>query len=55
MQLCEFLFDELHSRGVRQIFGIPGDYVLNLYEALEKYGKFRLRNVQPRARSRLRS
>src|SRR5262245_61697372 len=42
MQLSEFLFDELHSRGVRQVFGIPGDYVLNLYEALEKYGKFRL-------------
>ena len=42
MQLCEFLFAELHSRGVRQIFGIPGDYVLNLYEALEKYGKFQL-------------
>ena len=42
MQLCEFLFAELHSRGVRQIFGIPGDYVLNLYEALEKYGRFRL-------------
>jgi hypothetical protein len=42
MQLCEFLFDELYSRGVRQIFGIPGDFVLNLYEALEKYAKFRL-------------
>lgn len=42
MQLCEFLFDELYSRGVRQVFGIPGDFVLNLYEALEKYAKFRL-------------
>ncbi len=42
MQLHEFLFEELYSRGVRQIFGIPGDFVLNLYEALEKYGKFRL-------------
>jgi len=42
MQLCEFLFNELHSHGVRQIFGIPGDFVLNLYEALQKYGKFRL-------------
>ena len=42
MQLCEFLFGELHSRGVRQIFGIPGDYVLNLYEALEKDDRFRL-------------
>src|SRR5262245_22256774 len=42
MQLCEFLFNELHSRVVRQIFGIPGDFVLNLYEALERYGKFKL-------------
>jgi indolepyruvate decarboxylase len=42
MQLWEFLFDELYSRGVRHIFGIPGDFVLNLYEALEKYGKFHL-------------
>jgi len=31
MQLYEFLFDQLYSRGVRQIFGIPGDFVLNLY------------------------
>ena len=42
MKLYEFLFDELYSQGVRQIFGIPGDYVLNLYEALEKYGKFQI-------------
>ena len=42
MHLSEFLFDELYARGVRQVFGIPGDFVLNLYEALEKYQKFRL-------------
>src|SRR5262245_56065771 len=42
MQLCEFLFNELHSRVVRQLFGIPGDFVLNLFEALERYGRFRL-------------
>ena len=42
MQLYEFLFEELYSRGVRRIFGIPGDFVLNMYEALEKYGKFQL-------------
>src|SRR5262249_12038495 len=42
MQLWEFLFDELYSCGVRHIFGIPGDFVLNLYEALEKYVKFHL-------------
>ena len=42
MQLYEFLFEELYRRGVRRIFGIPGDFVLNLYEALEKFGKLQL-------------
>ena len=42
MKLYEFLFNELYSAGVRQIFGIPGDYVLNIYQALEQYGKFQL-------------
>jgi thiamine pyrophosphate-dependent acetolactate synthase large subunit-like protein len=31
--LGSFLFDQLWARGVRHIFGIPGDFVLNLYEA----------------------
>jgi indolepyruvate decarboxylase len=42
VRLHEFLFDQLWHRGVRQIFGIPGDFVLNLYEALEDDGRFRL-------------
>lgn len=42
MKLYKFLFDQFYAQGVRQIFGIPGDFVLNLYEALEKYGKFQL-------------
>jgi len=42
MKLSAFLFDELWQAGVRQIFGIPGDFVLNLYEALEDDGRFRL-------------
>jgi len=42
MTLSAFLFDELWREGVRQIFGIPGDFVLNLYEALEADGRFRL-------------
>lgn len=42
MKLHAFLFDELWTAGVRQIFGIPGDFVLNLYEALEDDGRFRL-------------
>src|SRR6185295_20018676 len=42
MLLSAFLFDALWREGVRQIFGIPGDFVLNLYEALEDDGRFRL-------------
>ncbi|MCM3881833.1 MAG: indolepyruvate/phenylpyruvate decarboxylase [Vicinamibacterales bacterium] len=42
MKLHQVLFDELYAQGVRHIFGIPGDFVLNLYEALEQDGRFRL-------------
>jgi indolepyruvate decarboxylase len=42
MKLHTFLFGELWNKGVRQIFGIPGDFVLNLYEALEDDGRFQL-------------
>jgi indolepyruvate decarboxylase len=42
MKLHAFLFGELWNEGVRQIFGIPGDFVLNLYEALEDDGRFQL-------------
>src|SRR3954454_21212080 len=40
IQLHTFLFDERWRHGVRQIFGIPGDFVLNLYEALADDGRF---------------
>jgi|KBSSwiStaDraftv2_1062776.scaffolds.fasta_scaffold30445_4 indolepyruvate decarboxylase len=42
MKLHTFLFDQLWNQGVRHIFGIPGDFVLNLYEALEDDGRFQL-------------
>src|SRR5437016_14566329 len=42
MKLYQFLFDQLYVEGVRCIFGLPGDFALNLYEALEDYGKFQL-------------
>ena len=42
MTLHAFLFDQLWKEGVRHIFGIPGDFVLNLYEALEDDGRFQL-------------
>ena len=42
MTLHQFLFDQLWDRGVRHIFGIPGDFALNLYEAFERDGRFTL-------------
>jgi indolepyruvate decarboxylase len=42
VRLHQFLFDQLWHHGVRHIFGIPGDFVLNLYEALEDDGRFGL-------------
>ncbi len=42
MKLYTFLFDELWRHGVREIFGIPGDFALNIYEALEQDGRFKL-------------
>lgn len=42
MTLHQFLFDQLWHRGVRHIFGIPGDFALNLYEAFERDGRFTL-------------
>jgi indolepyruvate decarboxylase len=42
MKLSDFLFGELRRHGVRQIFGIPGDFVLALYEAFQADGRFEL-------------
>jgi len=42
MKLYRFLFDQLYEQGVGRVFGLPGDFVLNLYQALEDYRKFRL-------------
>src|SRR4051812_36185006 len=42
VKLHQVLFDELYAQGVRHIFGIPGDFVLNLYEALEQDARFNL-------------
>jgi indolepyruvate decarboxylase len=42
MKLHQFLFDALWKHGVRQIYGLPGDFALNLFEALEDDGRFQL-------------
>ena len=36
MPLGKFLFDYLHSRGVRHSFGVPGDFALPTFAWLEK-------------------
>ncbi|MSO55353.1 MAG: hypothetical protein EXQ55_00260 [Acidobacteria bacterium] len=42
VKLHQVLFDELYGQGIRQISGIPGDFVLNLYEALSQDARFQL-------------
>ncbi|MBI4572059.1 MAG: thiamine pyrophosphate-binding protein [candidate division NC10 bacterium] len=36
MRVGEYLFNRLKALGVRHIFGIPGDFALPLYQALER-------------------
>ncbi len=36
MRIGEYLFNRLKALGVRHIFGIPGDFALPLYQALER-------------------
>ena len=36
MKLAEHLYNELHQRGVDHAFGIPGDFALSLWAALEQ-------------------
>lgn len=40
--LGAYLFDQLRQRGVRQVFGIPGDFAIPLFDALERYGALEL-------------
>jgi indolepyruvate decarboxylase len=36
MELCRHLFERLKAAGVRHVFGIPGDFALPLFRALEE-------------------
>ena len=40
----EYLIDQLYARGVRHVFGIPGNYVLGYYDQLSK-SKLRVINT----------
>ena len=35
LSIGQYLLHQLHRRGVRHIFGVPGDYVLRLYSLIE--------------------
>ncbi|MGO9201044.1 MAG: alpha-keto acid decarboxylase family protein [Limisphaerales bacterium] len=41
LSIGEYLIQQLYAHGVRHVFGIPGDYVLGLYDQLSK-SKLRL-------------
>src|SRR5437879_663987 len=44
LSIGQYLIQQLYARGVRHVFGIPGDYVLGFYDMLSK-SKLRLINT----------
>ena len=36
LSLGKYLLDQLGKRGVKHVFGVPGDYVLRFYDLLEQ-------------------
>jgi indolepyruvate decarboxylase len=37
-----YLLDQLYAHGVREIYGIPGDFVLAFFQCIEKHKKLKL-------------
>ncbi len=37
LTIGQYLIQQLHAHGVRHVFGIPGDYVLDFYDQLPKH------------------
>ncbi|MBI3851707.1 MAG: alpha-keto acid decarboxylase family protein [Verrucomicrobia bacterium] len=44
ISIGQYLIQQLHTHGVRHVFGIPGDYVLGFYDLLE-HSKLRIINT----------
>jgi indolepyruvate decarboxylase len=42
MRLADALFQALHDHGVRQVFGLPGDFALPLFRAAQQWGRLPL-------------
>lgn len=49
MTLAEFLMGRLETAGVRHVFGLPGDYVLDFYEKMWRNAKIDLVNTTDEA------
>jgi len=45
LSIGEYLIQQLHARGARHVFGIPGDYVLGFYDQLSKSKLVRIVNT----------
>src|SRR3990167_1037135 len=37
-----YLLDQLHGQGIREIYGIPGDFALSFFKCLEQFKKIKL-------------
>lgn len=47
--VAEFLIERLENAGVRHVFGLPGDYILNFYDDLWKSPKIKVVNTTDEA------
>jgi len=43
--VADFLIDRMDNAGIRHVFGVPGDYVLNFYKKLDDYDDIKLINA----------
>lgn len=43
--VADFLIDRMDNAGIRHVFGVPGDYVLNFYKKLDDYDNIKLINA----------
>jgi len=44
-KIGDYLIEQLHGHGVDHVFGIPGDYVLSLFDLMARHKKLRLINT----------
>lgn len=45
LTVSDFILEKLSNSGVKHVFGVPGDYVLNFYKKLNNFSKIKLINT----------